>query len=88
MTTENKDIEIVIDPRNFKTDADITFRQDEMPKLKLTIGCIDAVDQMEDLLDKFTCLDSEFKLLLWKYIDNFVRSRGYKIVEDGAVVPQ
>lgn len=88
MTTENSNIEMVIDPKSFNTDAIINFQCNTEPKCTVVMGCIDAVDQMEDLLNKFTCLDAEFKTQVMSVIGKFIQSHGFKIVEDGAVVPQ
>lgn len=88
MTTENKNIEIVIDPKSFNTDAIINFQCNTEPKCTVVMGCIDAVDQMEDLLNKFTCLDAEFKTQVMSIIGKFLQSHDFKIVETGAVVPQ
>lgn len=88
MKTENDNIEIVIDPKSCNTDAIINFQCNAEPKCTVVMGCIDAIDQMEDLLDKFTCLDAEFKTQIMSIIGNFIQSHGFKIVETGAVVPQ
>lgn len=88
MTTENPNIEIVIDPTTYETSSSILFSHGEEPKMLVTVGCIDAADQMEDLLNKFTCLPPDMKTLVWKYLSNFVTSRGWKIVEAGGVIPQ
>lgn len=88
MTTENENIEIIIDPHLFDTRADINFHFRQEPKCVITLGCIDAIDQMEDLLDKFNCLDAEFKTQVMSVIGNFIQSHGFKIVETGGVVPQ
>lgn len=88
MTTENPNIEIVIDADNYKTSSSILFPYGEEPKMLVTVGYIDAADQMEDLLNKFTCLPPEVKTLVWKYLTNFIYSHGYKVVEAGSVIPQ
>lgn len=88
MTTENPNIEITIDPNTQKTHGAVMFTQDQEPQMIITVGCIDAADQMEDLLNKFTCLPSEMKTLVWKYLTNFVYSHGYKIIETGSVESQ
>lgn len=88
MTTENPNIEIVIDSNGYKTSSSILFSHGEEPKMLVTVGCIDAADQMEDLLNKFTCLPPEVKTLVWKYLTNFIYLHGYKVVETGSVIPQ
>lgn len=88
MTTENENIEITIDPQLFDTRADISFHFRQEPKCVITLGCIDAVDQMEDLLNKFDALDTEFKTQVMSVLGNFIQEHGFKIVETGGIVPQ
>ena len=47
-----------------------------------------AMDQFEDILNKFSCIPTEYKTLVWQLISRFLREHGYRIVEDGGIVPQ
>ena len=56
--------------------------------MEVTYGREEAADQFEDILNKWTCLPQEDRTLYWNLISRFVKSFGYKIVEDGGLIPQ
>lgn len=70
--------------------ATVKMVTDHIGSTEVTVeyGVDAAMDQFEDILNKFTCLPQEYKTLTWSLINNFLRSHGYKIAEDGGVIPQ
>lgn len=56
--------------------------------VEVMYGCEEAVDQFEDILNKFDCLPTEYRTLIWGLLRTFMRDHGYKAIEDGGVVPQ
>lgn len=81
MVTENKDIEILIKPKTFETEAEITFKSRMEPRIKLMLGSIDAADLIEDILSKFPLYDAEMQTLILSYLKNFFKDCGMKVVE-------
>ena len=88
MITSNAHIEVTVDPTADKSVAQAEFYADGQPALKVYLDAESATDQFEDILNKFTCFAPEWKTVIWRYMSNFIKSKGYKIIEDGVVKPQ
>ena len=86
MITKNGNVIITIAPKE-DTDAYAYFAASKQPTFEVKIGGQDAVYQLDDLLNKFTNFSVNQQIQISEIITEFLKVHGYKIIEDGVVIP-